>query len=65
MFAQGFIENEGGVSIPPAAGIPAGARLLVYRGSGLALGFLAQGPIYMEAQKHQGLQTFDHPAISG
>lgn len=38
-------------------GIEPGQKLLVVRGSGLALGFLARGPIVGEAQKHRGLKT--------
>jgi hypothetical protein len=40
---------------PPAL---AGDRLLVVRGSGLALGFLERGPIYEEARRHPDIETF-------
>jgi hypothetical protein len=33
-------------------------KLLVARGSGLALGFIASGPIYEEAKKHPEILTF-------
>ena len=33
-------------------------RLLVVRGSGRALGFLARGPIYDQALQHPELETF-------
>jgi bifunctional DNA-binding transcriptional regulator/antitoxin component of YhaV-PrlF toxin-antitoxin module len=35
-----------------------GDRLLVGRGSGLALAFIAKGPIVAEARKHSGLAVF-------
>ena len=35
-----------------------GDRLLAVRGSGRALGFVAQGPIYDEALKHPELEIF-------
>jgi len=39
-------------------GISAGDRLLVGRGSGLALAFIIKGPIIEEAKKHSELTTF-------
>ncbi|MBN1888678.1 MAG: hypothetical protein JW850_11845 [Thermoflexales bacterium] len=47
-------ENEQVVA-PPETGVRPGSHLLVGRGSGVALGFLAQGPIYAEALKHPEL----------
>ena len=34
------------------------SRLLVARGSGLALGFISKGPIFEEALKHSNLKTY-------
>lgn len=39
-------------------GVKMGDRLLVGRGSGLALGFIVKGPIVDEAKKHLTLQVF-------
>lgn len=39
-------------------GVNLGDRLLVGRGSGLALAFIAKGPIVAEAKKHSGLALF-------
>jgi bifunctional DNA-binding transcriptional regulator/antitoxin component of YhaV-PrlF toxin-antitoxin module len=41
-----------------AYGVNLGDRLLVGRGSGLALAFIAKGPIVAEARKHSGLSLF-------
>jgi len=40
-------------------GISVGDRLLVIRGSGLALGFAVRGPIVEEAKKHPELAVFE------
>jgi len=42
-------------------GIKAGARLLVIRGSGRALGFAVRGPIVEEAERHPELDVFAIP----
>jgi hypothetical protein len=55
---QTTIGTDGCVGLPPEAGIQPGERLLAVRGSGLALGFLQRGPIYEEALKHPGIETF-------
>jgi bifunctional DNA-binding transcriptional regulator/antitoxin component of YhaV-PrlF toxin-antitoxin module len=39
-------------------GVNLGDRLLVGRGSGLALAFIAKGPIVAEAKKHSNLAVF-------
>jgi hypothetical protein len=39
-------------------GINIGDKLLVIRGSGLALGFIAKGPIYREAEKYSEIPLF-------
>jgi bifunctional DNA-binding transcriptional regulator/antitoxin component of YhaV-PrlF toxin-antitoxin module len=55
--------RDGGVSIPPPAlaeyGVRMGNRLLVIRGSGLAVGFAVRGPIVAEAEKHRELKVFE------
>jgi bifunctional DNA-binding transcriptional regulator/antitoxin component of YhaV-PrlF toxin-antitoxin module len=52
--------NNGGVVIPPETleryGVRIGNKLLVIRGSGLAIGFAARGPIVEEAEKHSELE---------
>ena len=52
--------GNGGITVPPATlacyGIRIGARLLVIRGSGLAVGFAVRGPIVEEAWKHPVLE---------
>jgi hypothetical protein len=55
---QGEIGEAGLIEIPPAVEIQPGDRLLVVRGSGLALGFIAKGPVYQEALKHPEIETF-------
>jgi bifunctional DNA-binding transcriptional regulator/antitoxin component of YhaV-PrlF toxin-antitoxin module len=55
--------REGGVTIPPETlkkfGIETGDKLLVIRGSGLAVGFAVRGPIVEEAGKHPELIVFE------
>jgi hypothetical protein len=46
------------VVFPPQAGFREGERLLVVRGSGLALGFVQRGPIYEEALRHPEIKVF-------
>ena len=53
--ARGRLDEGGQVVIPDEAGTQPGDRLLVVRGSGRALGFVARGPIYEEALKHPEL----------
>lgn len=54
--------RNGAIAVPARAlakyGIGAGDRLLVIRGSGLALGFAVRGPIVEEAGKHPELEVF-------
>lgn len=40
-------------------GIHINDKLLIVRGSGLALGFIAKGPIYNEAKNHPEIEFFD------
>jgi hypothetical protein len=57
-FGQGTIHTTGRVALPPETDVKAGDRLLVARGSGLALGFLQRGPIYEEALLHPEIEVF-------
>lgn len=56
--AQSRVDEEIRLVLPPTVGVQPGDRLLVVRGSGLALGFVANGPIYAEALKHPELEIF-------
>lgn len=47
------------VMLPPVISVEPGERLLVVRGSGLALGFLRRGPIYDEALRRPEVETFE------
>lgn len=51
--------RDGCVTIPPETlgryGVSTGDKLLVIRGSGLAVGFAAKGPILLEADRHPEL----------
>jgi hypothetical protein len=58
VLAQGRMGRERQVALPSEVEVQVGDRLLAVRGSGLALGFLAQGPIYEEALKHPELEVF-------
>ena len=57
VLAQAIVHEQGKVLLPQDVEANPGDRLLVVRGSGLALGFLARGPIYEEALKHPELET--------
>ncbi|MDD3828168.1 MAG: hypothetical protein PHY79_19560 [Anaerolineae bacterium] len=56
--ARGSIGPDGHLVIPAEVGVRPGDRLLVVRGSGRALGFMARGPIYDQALRHPELETF-------
>jgi hypothetical protein len=58
VLAQGRMGRSAQVALPSEVEAQVGDRLLAVRGSGLALGFLAQGPIYAEALKHPELEVF-------
>jgi len=58
VLTQGRMGQHGRVVLPPEVGVQVGDRLLAVRGSGLALGFLAQGPIYAAALQHSELAVF-------
>ena len=56
-----ILDERGCATIPRVIldrlGIQSNAKLLVVRGSGLALGFVAKGPIYEEALRHPEIMT--------
>jgi hypothetical protein len=56
--------RRGAIDLAPLTlaryGVKIGDRLLVIRGSGLAVGFAVRGPIVQEARKHQGLPVFEY-----
>ena len=56
-----ILDERGCATIPRVIldrlGIQSNAKLLVVRGSGLALGFVAKGPIYEEALRHPEITT--------
>ena len=58
-WAEGTITRQGMISLPQSVDVHPGERLLVARGSGLALGCLQRGPIYEEALKHPKLEEFN------
>ncbi len=58
IFAHGIILQGGQVEAPALDGVEPGNRLLVVRGSGLALGFLAYGPIHDLARQHPEVEIF-------
>ena len=55
--------RNGGIEVPLKTleryGIGVGDKLLVIRGSGLAIGFAVRGPIVEEAKKHRELDLFE------
>ena len=51
------MEIEGGVAGMPRL-VKGGDLLLTVRGSRCGLGFVARGPIYLEALEHPELETF-------
>jgi hypothetical protein len=54
--------REGGISVPPRTlacyGVTIGDKLMVARGSGLAVGFVARGPLLTEGERHTELLEF-------
>jgi hypothetical protein len=55
VLVQGQMGKKGQVALPPEVSVQVGDRLLAVRGSGYALGFLAQGPICEVALRHSEL----------
>lgn len=58
VLGHGQMGENGQVVAPPETDVRPGSRLLAVRGSGVAVSFLTQGPIYAEALKHPELETF-------
>ncbi|MBN1963187.1 MAG: hypothetical protein JW910_00970 [Anaerolineae bacterium] len=58
VLGEGIFQPGGIVTVPDDISVQAGQKLLVVRGSGFALGFLAQGPILAEALRHADVVTF-------
>ncbi len=58
MLGEGVIGEDELVAFPSKTGILPGERLLVLRGSGLALGFVQRGSIYEEASRHPEIEVF-------
>jgi hypothetical protein len=56
---QSVISDGGWVKLPEEAHDHPGQHLLVVRGSGLAPGFIQQGPIFDEAQRHPEIETHE------
>jgi hypothetical protein len=50
--------DAGCIVLPQQVGVKPGARLLAVRGSRYGLGFVARGPIYVEAERHPELRVF-------
>ncbi len=57
VFSAGEIDNDMRIQLPDELGMTPGLRLLAYRGSSYALGFLMQGPIIDEALKHPEIEA--------
>jgi hypothetical protein len=55
---KGVVGKNERIAFPSATGFQSGERLLVVRGSGLALGFVQRGPIYEEASRHPEIEVF-------
>jgi hypothetical protein len=56
---QGRLDANGQMALPATIDVDLGDRLLVVRGSGRALGFIARGPIYQEALQHSTIEVFE------
>jgi len=56
------LQKDGSIILPQKTmkgyGIKPGDYLASVRGSNLAIGFVARGPIYFEARKHQEIEEF-------
>jgi hypothetical protein len=58
MLGVGVVRENERVAFPSVIGFQPGDRLLVVRGSGLALGLVQRGPIYEEALQHLEIKVF-------
>jgi hypothetical protein len=63
LLGQGVIDPSRQIVQPTDLSLKPGDRLLVVRGSGLALGFLQHGPIYYQAILHPEIETFSIDSI--
>ena len=59
IIAEGTMGEKMKVCLPSVLGFKAGDKLLVVRGSGLALSFLHHGRIYEEALRHPEIGEFN------
>ena len=59
IFSQGAIGENGIIKVPQSIECLPGEKLLAVRGSGIALSFVQNGPIYEEALKHDEVETFE------
>jgi hypothetical protein len=57
-FGEGKVGENGQIMLPKESGIRPAERLLVVRGSNLALGFLQRGPIFEKSLKHTEIEIF-------
>lgn len=55
LLGRARLAQDGWLSLPSIVAASPGDRLLAVRGSGLALGFVVQGPIYEQALGHPEL----------
>jgi hypothetical protein len=58
MLGEGMVGENERIAFPSVIGFQPGDRLLVVRGSGLALGLVQRGPIYEEALQHLEIEVF-------
>jgi hypothetical protein len=58
LLSQGMIDQSRMIAHPSNLDLKPGERLLVVRGSGVALGFLQRGPIYEEALRYIEIETY-------
>ncbi len=58
ILATGKMGDGGRIYLPPEVGLEPRARLLMVRGSGIALGLLRRGPLYERAKGHSEIKVF-------
>jgi hypothetical protein len=63
LFCWTTIGEGGCITVPPETlsgyGVKAGDSLVSVRGSGLAIGFIAKGPLFEEAMNHPELELYE------